>query len=322
MVLRAKKVFHTLSLSMCKTVEKSVDYAENLYFAAFFRHFSPFYAKKLWKTFEGLPVSLSFFFISFYNFYKSIDFSRKIGYNGVTKRIKRTSKPQKGDLPVNENELKALLAEAVHDADLHPAEIPSIDLYLDQITSLADEKRKEGSPRFADRALTKTMINNYSKDGLLSPIKGKKYTKEQILQMLLVYEMKNTLSIGEIKRVLQNLYALPEYDAKALESIYTRYLAAKEDERATVVEEVASFADRENLNLANEEDFLVFLLSLSAMSSYLKNAVQILLESHYPDLNEERSREEQEKKEAAKRQKAEQKAEKKASKSKKEGVGG
>ena len=223
-------------------------------------------------------------------------------------------------LLVNENELKALLAEAVRDADLHPSEIPSIDLYLDQITSLADEKRKEGSPRFADRALTKTMINNYSKDGLLSPIKGKKYTKEQILQMLLVYEMKNTLSIGEIKRVLQNLYALPEYDAKALERIYTHYLDVKESERATSVDGVLKFAEQSNLDLANEEDFLVFLLGLSAMSSYLKNAVQILLESHYPDLSEEKTREEQEKKEAAKRQKAEQKAEKKASKSKKEGA--
>lgn len=219
---------------------------------------------------------------------------------------------------MNENELKALLAEAVRDADLHPREIPSIDLYLDQITSLADEKRKEGSPRFADRALTKTMINNYSKDGLLSPIKGKKYSKEQILQMLLVYEMKNTLSIGEIKRILQNVYALPKYDAASLERIYTRYLDVKEDERASTVENVAEFADQADLNLENEEDFLVFLLSLSAMSSYLKNAVQILLESHYPDLNEEKSREEQEKKEAAKRQKAEQKAEKKASKNKKE----
>ena len=219
---------------------------------------------------------------------------------------------------MTENELKALLAEAVRDADLHPHEIPSIDLYLDQITSLADEKRREGSPRFADRALTKTMINNYSKDGLLSPIKGKKYSKEQILQMLMVYEMKNTLSIGEIKRVLQNLYALPEYDAAALESIYTRYLAIKEKERATTVSEVLDFANQENLNLENEEDFFVFLLSLSAMSSYLKNTVQILLEAHYPDLDEEKSREEQEKKEAAKRQKAEQKAEKKASKSKKE----
>ena len=215
---------------------------------------------------------------------------------------------------VNENELKALIAEAVRDADLHPQEIPSIDLYLDQITSLADEKRKEGSPRFADRALTKTMINNYSKDGLLSPIKGKKYTKEQILQMLLVYEMKNTLSIGEIKRVLQNLYALPAYDATTPERIYTRYLAIKEGERTATVEGVAKLADKADLNLESEEDFLAFLLSLSAMSSYLKNAVQILLESHYPDLNEEKTREEQEKKEAAKRQKAE----KKAAKAKKE----
>ena len=219
---------------------------------------------------------------------------------------------------MTENEWKALLAEAVRDADLHPHEIPSIDLYLDQITSLADEKRREGSPRFADRALTKTMINNYSKDGLLSPIKGKKYSKEQILQMLMVYEMKNTLSIGEIKRVLQNLYALPEYDAATLERIYTRYLAIKEKERAATVDAVLNFANQETLDLESEKDFLVFLLSLSAMSSYLKNTVQILLEAHYPDLDEEKSREEQEKKEAAKRQKAEQKAEKKASKSKKE----
>ena len=219
---------------------------------------------------------------------------------------------------MTENELKALLAEAVRDADLHPHEIPSIDLYLDQITSLADEKRREGSPRFADRALTKTMINNYSKDGLLSPIKGKKYSKDQILQMLMVYEMKNTLSIGEIKRVLQNLYALPEYDAATLERIYTRYLAIKEKERAATVDAVLNFANQETLDLESEKDFLVFLLSLSAMSSYLKNTVQILLEAHYPDLDEEKSREEQEKKEAAKRQKAEQKAEKKASKNKKE----
>ena len=123
---------------------------------------------------------------------------------------------------------------------------------------------------------------------------------------------------SEIKRVLQNVYALPQYDARTLESIYTRYLALKERERTATADGVAKFVNEAELNLENEEDFLVFLLSLSAMSSYLKNTVQILLESHYPDLNEEKTREEQEKKEAAKRQKAEQKAEKKAAKSKKE----
>ena len=304
---------------MCKTVENPVDYEENLHISAKMRHFSPFYAKNLWKTFCVADVfSFSFFAFLFITFIKLLIFYKK-SVIMVQENVSSGHQNRRREvLSVNETELKALLAEAVRDADLHPHEIPSIDLYLDQITSLADEKRKEGSPRFADRALTKTMINNYSKDGLLSPIKGKKYSKEQILQMLMVYEMKNTLSIGEIKRVLQNVYALPEYNAATLEEIYTRYLAIKVEERAATVAGVSKFVDEAKLNLDNEEDFLVFLLSLSAMSSYLKNAVQILLESHYPDQNEEKTREEQEKKEAAKRQKAEQKAEKKAAKAKKE----
>ena len=219
---------------------------------------------------------------------------------------------------MDKNELKDLLIDAVDDADLYPQDIPSIDLYLDQITSLVDEKRKEGSPRFADRALTKTMINNYSKDGLLSPIKGKKYTKEQILQMLLVYEMKNTLSIGEIKRVLQNVYSLPEYDSKTIETVYERYLNLKRYVRNETIVGVEALVESSWFDLENEEHFLELVLSLSAMSSYYKNILQSLLETHYPDLNAEKTREEQEKKEASKRQKAEQKAEKKASKSKKE----
>ena len=207
---------------MCKTVEKSVDCAENLHIPAKIRHFSCIYAENLWKTFCRGVISSLFFLFLFITFVKLLIFYKKsvimVSQNASSGHRNR----RREDFPVNETELKALLAEAVRDADLHPNEIPSIDLYLDQITSLADEKRKEGSPRFADRALTKTMINNYSKDGLLSPIKGKKYTKEQILQMLLVYEMKNTLSISEIKRILQNVYALPEYDAAALERIYIK----------------------------------------------------------------------------------------------------
>ena len=211
-------------------------------------------------------------------------------------------------------EMEHLVREAVSDADLHPSEIPAIDLYLDQITSLVSEKRKDASPLFADRVLTKTMINNYSKDGLLSPIKGKKYSKEHILQMLLVYEMKNTLSIGEIKRILQNVYALEGYDAALAERVYNRYLEIKEEERSSTWATVQSFIGESSLDPENEEDFFTILLGLSAMSSYLKNTVQILLETHYPDLNEEKTREEQEKREEAKRQKAEQKAEQKRQK--------
>ncbi|MBQ8311339.1 MAG: DUF1836 domain-containing protein [Clostridia bacterium] len=219
---------------------------------------------------------------------------------------------------MNINEMEALIGEAVRDADLRPEEIPAIDLYLDQITSLVSEKRRDASPMFEDRVLTKTMINNYSKDGLLSPIKGKKYSKEQILQMLLVYEMKNTLSIGEIKRILQNVYALPEYDAQMLEGIYRRYLDIKESERENTCGVVRGFMEQTALDAEDDADFFTLLLGLAAMSSYLKNTVQILLENRYPDLNAEKTREEQEKKEEEKRRKAAQKAEAKRQKIQKE----
>lgn len=211
---------------------------------------------------------------------------------------------------MNIQDMEALVKEAVRDADLRPEEIPAIDLYLDQITSLVADKRKESSELFRDRVLTKTMINNYSKDGLLSPIKGKKYSKEQILQMLLVYEMKNTLSIGEIKRILQNVYALPDYDAQMLERIYVRSLDIKEMEREKAAALVCRFAEQTELDVSNDADFFALLLGLASMSSYLRNTVQTLLTARYPDLDAEKTREEQEKKEELKRKKAEAKRQK------------
>ncbi len=204
---------------------------------------------------------------------------------------------------MDEQILNELIRDAVNDTDLTPEEIPAIDLYLDQITCLASDKLREGSPRFYDRALTKTMVNNYSKDGLISPIKGKKYTKEHFLQMLLVYAMKNTLSIGEIKRILQNLYRVEGFDGEMLTDIYRRYLDIKAYERKNACRFIKIFLRSAGLDIEKEEDFVVILLALTSISSYLKNITQALLEDHYPDTAEEKEREEKEKREAAKREK-------------------
>ena len=84
------------------------------------------------------------------------------------------------------HEMEYLIGEAVRDADLRPEEIPAIDLYLDQITSLAAEKRREGSVHYRDRELTKTMINNYTKNDLLPPPVKKKYSKEHMLLLIFI----------------------------------------------------------------------------------------------------------------------------------------
>lgn len=211
-------------------------------------------------------------------------------------------------------EVEALIAQAVGDADLRPDEIPAIDLYLDQITSLFSEKLKEGSPLFRDRVLTKTMVNNYSKDGLISPVHGKKYNKEHIVQMLLVYSLKNTLSISEIKRMLHGIYNLPNFEEGMLEDIYLHFLEIKEFEREEIGNTVHSFLEGSRLDPKNESDFFTFLLGLAAMSSYLKNTVQVLLEAHYPDPDVESEREERERRDEEKRRRTELKAEVRAKK--------
>ena len=63
---------------------------------------------------------------------------------------------------------------------IKPEEIPNIDLYMDQVTTFMDE-HLQGSKRYPDdKLLTKTMINNYTKNSLLPPPEKKKYSKEHM----------------------------------------------------------------------------------------------------------------------------------------------
>jgi len=186
---------------------------------------------------------------------------------------------------MKKTDLEKTIAYAVSDADLKSGDIPSIDLYLDQIINLVSEKNAEGSEMFADRVLTKTMINNYSKDGLIMPIKGKKYSKEHIVQMLLVYSLKNTLSISSIRRALQGVYA-EGFDGKRLAEGYDRYIDLKESNRQKSREIVDEFIKDNGFDVENDDDFFAFLLGLVSLSADLKNISIALLEERYPDLDE------------------------------------
>ena len=84
-----------------------------------------------------------------------------------------------------------------------PEEIPNIDLYMDQITTFMDEHLKSAKRFDDDKILTKTMINNYTKNALLPPSDKKKYSKEHIILLIFIYYFKNFLSINDIKSILE-----------------------------------------------------------------------------------------------------------------------
>jgi len=179
-----------------------------------------------------------------------------------------------------------LIEKALGDCDVFSSDIPAIDLYVDQILSLLSEKIASGSEPYRDKLLTKTMINNYSKDGLLSPIKGKKYSKEQIIQMLLIYFLKGTLSMGEISRYFDELYKKEQFSASELVSFYDEFVADKENMRDLCRDTVNNIIDSKKPNAmetVNTKDTLSVIMSLLCVSAYLKTTATLLFDECCPE---------------------------------------
>ncbi len=86
---------------------------------------------------------------------------------------------------------------------IYPEDIPTIELYMDQITTFMDKQLAGNKRHEDDKILTKTMINNYSKNDLLPPSDKKKYSSDHIILLIYIYYMKNFLSINDIERLLK-----------------------------------------------------------------------------------------------------------------------
>ena len=110
------------------------------------------------------------------------------------------------------------------DTSLTLAEIPKIDLYMDQVIQLFENKFGDTKRNEDEKILTKTMINNYAKGKLIFPIHNKKYSKEHLILISLIYQLKGALSINDINIMLQGINKRVIKEDIDLDSFYDSYL--------------------------------------------------------------------------------------------------
>lgn len=125
------------------------------------------------------------------------------------------------------------------------ADIPNIDLYMDQVTTFMESRLKNTTRNpGVDKVLTKTMINNYAKNNLLPPPDKKKYSREHMYVLLFIYYFKNILSINDID--------------VALKPIKERYFGEDKDNKPYSVEDIyeAIRKTAEGLTDSIKEDLL------------------------------------------------------------------
>lgn len=171
-------------------------------------------------------------------------------------------------------------------------DIPKVDLYIDQVIEIFERNYEDSKRQTKEKILTKTMINNYAKGKLFFPIHNKKYSKEHIMLINLIYQLKGTLSINDIKKTLKKLNDEVTTNEFDLESFYSRYLALYEKDTVVFkkdlvlkVEEVrVEVAQLDNKN-TEELERIGMITSLVNMSNLYRRAAEKLVD----EINEERS---------------------------------
>ena len=178
-------------------------------------------------------------------------------------------------MEIEKTQLEQIIAQAANPDRLEPDQIPELDLYIDQILMLFEDKLGDNRRHEKDKILTKSMVNNYSKERMIRPMRGKKYTREQILQILLICSLKNMLSIGDIKRLMTVLME-EGVQAQGLEEIFRN----DRDNQQSLRQDVEVIIQHLHSDYAEQMDtteLVSLLLGLARISSCCRRASDTII---------------------------------------------
>ncbi|MBO4679070.1 MAG: DUF1836 domain-containing protein [Lachnospiraceae bacterium] len=143
--------------------------------------------------------------------------------------------------------LNSILASFDRMTYIKSEDVPGIDLYMDQVTTFMDERLKKSTRnQTEEKLMTKTMINNYAKNDVIPPPDRKKYNKEHILILIMVYYFKSILQINDIKELMDPIIDkfFDNRNGFAIEDVYDEIFSDMDGEISRVRDEiVAQYSD-------------------------------------------------------------------------------
>lgn len=187
--------------------------------------------------------------------------------------------------------LNSILASMDRIHHVKTADLPNIDLYMDQVTTFMEEQLKHSARNpEGDKILTKTMINNYAKNDLLPPPIKKKYNKEHLAALIFIYYSKGIMSIQDIQAMLGPLtdrYFNSDGQIN-LCSIYDEVFSMDEERADELKEDIAKKFSRSKqtfLDTDGEDKELLQMFSFIFMLGYDVYIKKLLIEKLLDNFN-------------------------------------
>jgi len=216
-----------------------------------------------------------------------------------------------------EEYIKELISNLRNIKYIMSEDIPNIDLYMDQVTTFMDKHLRSSKRYDDDKLLTKTMINNYTKNELLPPPNKKKYTKEHMFLLIFIYYFKNVLSMNDIQTIFNPLTGryYNNKDSKIkLEQIYDEIFRLEKEQTDALTKDIVRKMTkaRESFDWVDNDDDREFLTEFAFMCMlcfdvYMRKHIiekiidHSLAEAKRPDKNEKGGKKEAARKEAGKK---------------------
>ena len=171
-------------------------------------------------------------------------------------------------------------------------DFPEIDLYMDQVIQLFESKLSYTKRNEEDKILTKTMINNYAKGNLLMNIKYKKYTKQHMILIGLIYKLKGALSLTDIKTMFDPIIEsfskeedYPLYDIyEAFLKIYDSNLENLSTSSKDIYSRVQELVKDTNGKLGDFEEKFLLVCAYVSMSNLYRRMSEKIIDECFSDL--------------------------------------
>ena len=206
------------------------------------------------------------------------------------------------------NEIKVILEKLTSFKGILSDDIPDIALYMDQVTTFMDKKLSSFKRQESDKILTKTMINNYTKANLSFPPTNKKYEKDHIMILTLIYHMKQILSVNDMSKLVKPIISLvdsPSDNEKTTKELYELFTNMEFQElgqfEKSVNDIISGLSKNNELGAISDDAFMIMMvLTLIIQAEHRKNLAEKLIDTFFEKKEPEKKKEEDKPKEKGK----------------------
>lgn len=152
--------------------------------------------------------------------------------------------------------VKNMMEEYISGGKISGNDYPDMEIYMDQAETFLNRELAIYKKNEKDKVITKTMIGNYVKHNMLPRPVNKKYSKDHMILLTLIFYLKGTFQMEEIEKIVKPLIENynSEFDEKIdMSALYKGILAVQEKEQGLLVQSINGMIEESKHQLKETE---------------------------------------------------------------------